>query len=122
MTTIMRLKGGVPILMPYGKLIGVAASQFREKLISQMDASDMSGILIDFKQVNKIDSSGLGTLVEAYIIARREKGRIGVINVGMNIKSLIIRTRLINIFEHFDNEDIAVAILSNRVHFDGQNR
>ena len=120
MTTIMRLKGGVPILKPYGKLMGVAASQFREKLISQMDASDMSSILIDFKRVNKIDSSGLGTLVEAYIVARRKKGRIGVINVGMNIKSLIIRTRLINIFEHFDNEDIAVAILSNRVTLHGQ--
>ena len=112
MTTTTRLKNGVPILEPNGKIIGTAASELQEKLVSQIDASNTSTILINFKGVNKIDSSGLGTLVSAYIAAKRKKGRIGIINVGRNIKSLVVQNRLIHIFEHFENEDAAVASLS----------
>ena len=114
MTTTTRLKDGVPIFEPNGKIIGTAASELQEKLVSQIDASNTSTLLINFKGVNKIDSSGLGTLVSAYIAAKRKKVRIGIINVGRNIKSLVIRNRLINIFEHFENEDAAVAALSTR--------
>ena len=114
MTTTTRLKDGVPILEPNGKIIGTAASELQEKLVSQIDASNTSTLLINFKGVNKIDSSGLGTLVSAYIAAKRKKGRIGIINVGRNIKSLVVQNRLINIFEHFENEDAAVAALSTR--------
>lgn len=114
MKTTTRLKDGVPILEPNGKIIGNAASELQEKLVSQIDASNTSTILINFKGVNKIDSSGLGTLVSAYIAAKRKKGRIGIINVGRNIKSLVVQNRLINIFEHFENEDAAVAALSTR--------
>ena len=114
MTTTTRLKAGVPILEPNGKIIGTAASELQEKLVSQIDASNTSTLLINFEGVNKIDSSGLGTLVSAYIAAKRKKGRIGIINVGRNIKSLVIQNRLINIFEHFENEDAAVAALSTR--------
>ena len=114
MTTTTRLKDGVPILESNGKIIGTAASELQEKLVSQIDASNTSTILINFNGVNKIDSSGLGTLVSAYIAAKRKKGRIGIINVGRNIKSLVVQNRLINIFEHFENEDAAVAALSTR--------
>lgn len=119
MTTTTRLTDGVPILEPNGKIIGTAASELQEKLVSQIDASNTSTIntstiLINFNGVNKIDSSGLGTLVSAYIAAKRKKGRIGIINVGRNIKSLVVQNRLINIFEHFENEDAAVAALSTR--------
>ena len=101
MTTIMRLKGGVPILMPYGKLIGVQRRNFEKNLflrwmppICQAFSSTSNGLI-------RLIARASGPWVEAYIIARQKKGRIGVINVGMNIKSLIIRTRLINIFEAF---------------------
>ena len=78
-----------------------------------MNATDTACILINFAHVHKIDSSGLGALVTGYIEAKRKQGRIGIINVGGNIRNLIVRSRLIRLFEHFETEDAAVASLSD---------
>ncbi len=48
----------------------------------------------------------------ARVAATRKKGRIGVINVGKQIRNLIILNRLVNLFEHFDSEAAAVSGLS----------
>ena len=114
MTTIMEMKGGVPIVEPDGKIIGTAAAaELKEKLISHINVSDVPAILVNFDHVSKIDSAGLGALVSVYILARQKKVRIGIINIGKHIRSLVVQSRLINIFEHFENEDAAVASLSD---------
>lgn len=113
MATTIRQKDGVAILEPSGKIMGAAVSELREVIVSQIDASDEPRILINFERVNMMDSSGLGTLMGAHVTATRKKGRIGVINVGRNIKNLIVRSRLVSIFEHFDSENDAVAALSS---------
>ena len=42
----------------------------------------------------------------------RKKGRVGVVNVGKQIKNLIVLSRLASLFEHFDSEDAAVSALA----------
>ena len=113
MATTIRQKHGVAILEPSGKIMGSSVSELREAITSQIDASEAPRILINFDRVNMMDSSGLGTLMGAHVAATRKKGRIGVINVGTNIKNLIVRSRLVSIFEHFDTEDAAVSALSS---------
>ena len=109
MKMMMRLKGGIPILEPHGKIVGTAVSELRERLaLELLDASDTPRFLIDFEHVHKIDSSGLGMLVNVHIIATQLKSRIGIINIGRHIKSLLILSRLVNIFEHFDSEEAAI--------------
>lgn len=110
--TIMCWKDGVPIVEPNQKIIGTTSSQLRERLVSQINASHTSCIIINFARVDKIDSSGLGALVSAYIVAKRKKGRIGIVNVGRNLKSLIVQSWLLDTFEYFKDEDTAVAALS----------
>ena len=88
------------------------ASDLQEELISRVNATDVACVLINFAHVHKIDSSGLSALVSAYIEARRKKGRIGIMSVGGNIRNLVVRSRLIRLFEHFENEDTTVASLS----------
>ena len=112
MTTQIRQQNGISILKPTGKVSGRSVSDLREAILPQIEASDTPRILINFEQVNRIDSSGLGTLMEAYTAASRKQGRVGVINVGKHIKSLIVLSRLVNLFEHFESEDAAVAGLS----------
>lgn len=112
MTTLMQMKGGIPIVEPTGNILGTAASDLQEELISRVNAMDTARVLINFAHVHKIDSSGLGALVRAYIEAKQKKGRIGIINVGGNIRNLVVRSRLIHLFEYFENEDTAVASLS----------
>ena len=115
MKTTVRLEGGIPILEPHGKIVGTAVSELREKLaLELLDASDAPCFLINFEHVHKIDSSGLGMLVNVHVIAAQMKSRIGIINVGRHIKNLLVRSRLVNIFEHFESEDAAIsALISN---------
>ena len=112
MTTQIRQKNGITILEPNGKIVGAAVLELREVISPQIEVSDEPRILINFEGVNMIDSSGLGALMEARALANRKKGRIGVIHVGKHIKNLIVLSRLVSIFEHFDSEEAAVSALS----------
>ncbi len=109
MTTTIRLRGGVVILEPNGKIIGTAVSELREKLAAQLEASDAACILINFEHVNQMDSSGLGMLVNTRAAAARKKSRIGIINVEKKIRNLLVLSRLVSLFEHFDTEAAAIA-------------
>ena len=112
MTTQIRQQDGIVILAPHGRIVGSAASELRKTLVPQLEAYDEPRILINLENVYKIDSIGLGVLVEAHIVARKKKGRIGIVHLGKHIRNVIVITRLIHLFEVFDSEDTAVLALS----------
>ena len=112
MATQIRQQNGISILEPSGKIVGSAVSELRQAISPQIVDFDTPRILINFENVNMIDSSGLGALMEARALANRKQGRIGVIHVGKHIKNLIILSRLISLFEHFDSEDAALSALA----------
>ena len=111
MTTQIRQQNGISILEPSGKIVGDSVSELRATILPQIEASDTPRILINFEKVSMIDSSGLGTLMEARAAATRKNGRMGAIHVGRNIKNLVVLSRVVNLFEHFDSEDDAVSAL-----------
>lgn len=110
----VRHRDNVIILQLRGKIIGRAISDLSKTINTQLaDASEAPKFLFDFADVSMMDSSGLGTLMGTHVSIVHKGGRIAVINVGeKNIKNLIVRSRLISTFEHFDNEDDAVAALT----------
>ena len=103
------LNGGIPVLQPHGQIIGPAVSQLRERLALELLDAAMPRFLIDFEHVHKIDSSALGMLVNLHVIAAQMNGRIGILNVGRHMRNLLVITRLVNVFEHFEDEDAAVS-------------
>lgn len=109
-TTIQQ--DGIAIVVLSRNIIGNSVYVMRQQLIKQIDKPERPRILIDFGQVHKMDSSGLGTLTQVYCMAKSKHGHIGIINVGTHIKSLIIRSRLITLFEHFESESEAVSAFS----------
>ena len=112
MATQIRQQNGITILELSGKIVGASASELREAISPQIEASESPRILINFEQVNKIDGSGLITLMEARAAATRKQGRIGVIHVGKHIKDLVTLSRIVSLFEHFDSENAAVEALA----------
>ena len=112
MSTKIRQQNGIVILEPNGKIMGPAVSELREAISPQIEAYDTPRILINFQHVNRVDSSGLGALMGARAAVARKKGRVGVINVSKQIKNLIVLSRLVSLFEHFDSEAAAVSALS----------
>lgn len=112
MSTQIRRQGNVAIVEPSGRLMGPSVVELREAIVPQIEDSDEPRILINFENVNMIDSSGLGALMEARTLASRKDGRIGVTNVGKHIRNLIVLSRIVSLFEHFDSEADAVSGLS----------
>ncbi|MCG9127748.1 STAS domain-containing protein [Candidatus Poribacteria bacterium] len=115
METVTYLKDGVLILEPSGKIIGEAIPKLRQILLKYVDTTQTPSILINFARVHKMDSAGLGVFITAYNMARAKGGRIGIINVDKHIKNLIVRSRLIRIFERFDSEEASLSALSESI-------
>ncbi|MEG9862439.1 MAG: STAS domain-containing protein [Parvularculales bacterium] len=112
MTTQIRQQNGISILELKGKIVGTSVSELRKVLLPEVEGADAPRVLLNFENVRMIDSSGLGVLIEAHIVAKRRKGRMGAVHIGKHIKNLIVVHRLVHIFEHFDSEDDAVSALS----------
>ena len=107
-------RDNVIILTPIGKIIGPAVGDLRKTIDEQLaNVSGAPKILINFADVSMLDSSGLGTLMGTHVSVVRKNGRVAVINVGANIKNLIVRSRLISVFEHFDSENEAIESLKS---------
>ncbi len=114
METTFTLQNGIPILHPHGKLTGKAVSAFSERLGLWIDDTNTPSLIIDFADVQKLDSSALGVLVTAHTIARQHQTQIGLINVSKRIKNLIVLTRLMKVFRCFQDADEAVATFAPR--------
>ncbi len=109
MEMTLTLESGIPILHPHGKLTGTAVSAFRERLGLWIDDTNAESLLIDFADVPKLDSSALGVLVTAHTLARQHDTQIGLINVSKRIKNLIVLTRLVKVFQCFQDTETAIA-------------
>jgi anti-sigma B factor antagonist len=66
-------------------------------------------ILVNLASVNYIDSSGLGELVAGYVSLEKVGGRLKLLNLNERVRNIMVMTKLLTIFEVFENEDDAVA-------------
>ena len=65
-------------------------------------------VLLNLAQVSYVDSAGLGAIVSAYTTVTREGGSLKLSNVTKKLQELLSITKLLTVFETFDNEDEAV--------------
>lgn len=113
MATHVRYEKGVVIIEPHGRLNRAPnVKHFRESILPEVKAYDHPRILINFAHAQRMSSSGLSVLMQAYAMTKKKQGRIGVIHAGKHIHNLLILSRLVSLFERFDNEADAVAQLS----------
>ena len=104
-----RVVGGVSILDLSGKVVlGEGDLQVKER-IKDLLADGQKRILLNLAEVNYIDSAGLGTLIGSYTTAKRDGGTLKLVNLTKRIRDLLAITKLITVFETFDNEAEALA-------------
>ena len=113
MATKTHWKDDIVILEPSGKIIGAAIPELRDVMFKYINTTYTPRILMNLEKVHRIDSSELGLLVRAHAAIQQRNGHIGVINVGKHIRNLIVQSRLLRLFEHFDTEDDAMMALSS---------
>ncbi len=65
-------------------------------------------VVLNLREVNFIDSGGLGTLVSLYTTARNAGGALKLASLSQRVGDLLQVTKLVTIFEVFDDEQAAV--------------
>lgn len=77
--------------------------------VDRLVAEGRVHIVLDFKEVTRIDSAGIGMLVSKYLTVRRNGGTIKLLNLTRHSDHLIDITRLDSVFEIYPDENAAVA-------------
>jgi anti-sigma B factor antagonist len=73
-----------------------------KKLIAQSPK-----VVLNLREVNYIDSGGLGTLVSLFTTARNAGGAVKLARLSQRVGDLLQITKLLTIFEVFDDEEVA---------------
>ena len=66
-------------------------------------------LLVDLSGVSYVDSAGLGELVQAYATTKTSGGALKLLNVTKRLRDLLVVTKLLTVFETFDDEASALA-------------
>ncbi len=98
----------VTVLDLQGKmLIGEGDELLREK-INNLVESGTNRIVLNLADVPYVDSAGLGEIVRCYTTVSRKDGKLKLLNLTKRIHDLLSITKLLSVFETYDNEEDAV--------------
>lgn len=104
-----RYEEGVAILDLNGKLvIGEGDVKLREEVVDLLQKGERK-ILLNLKGVKTMDSSGLGELIRCKASAGSVDSVIKLVHVEDKVEEVLEMTRLIGVFDNFDNEIDAIA-------------
>ena len=99
---------GVSILVLDGALTVGGDEQLREA-IDTLLGSGRTKILVDFTNVTFMDSMGIGELVSSHRTVQRFGGSLKILKPSKRIQDSLSLTRLLPIFEVFEDRDTAIA-------------
>ena len=98
----------VTVLDLEGKLlIGEGDELLREKINSLVEGGTTK-ILLNLGEVPYMDSAGLGEVVRCYTTVSRKNGKLKLVNLTKRLQDLLSITKLLTVFETFDDEGEAV--------------
>jgi anti-sigma B factor antagonist len=99
-----RQAGDVTILDMSGAVrIGQGSVALRDSVRNLVEAGKKK-ILLNLSGVNYIDSSGIGELIANFTTVSREGGQLKLLNLTDKIQNLLVITKLLTVFDSYDNE------------------
>ena len=99
-----RQAGDVTILDLNGSVrMGEGAIALRNAIRSLVEQGKKK-ILLNLAAVKNIDSSGIGELIANYTTISRDTGQLKLLNLTEKIQNLLVITKLLTVFDSYDNE------------------
>ena len=108
MTASTRIVDGVTIVDLRGRLVLGEESAGLRDLVRDLVSRGNKKILLNLRDVNYIDSSGLGELVSAFTNMRSQGGELKLLNLTERVHDLLQITKLYTVFDIMDDEAVAV--------------
>jgi len=108
MRIVERRIGEITILQLIGRLELEEGDIVLRDAVNRLVEAGRNKILLDMKEVTRLDSAGIGMLVSKYLTARRSGGVIKILHPTDRTDHLMDITKLTTVFEIFDDEEKAV--------------
>jgi anti-sigma B factor antagonist len=106
---------GVRVLNLSGRIIAGPECDAVRSFIKEFLANHWSNILLDLANVTRIDSTGIGMLVESVIVTAKEGGQLKLVNVPRLIHNILSTHRLLQAFDIYPTEKEALASFTKPV-------
>jgi anti-sigma B factor antagonist len=87
--------------------LGEGDELLRDKVNSLIQQGQKK-IILNLSEVPYIDSAGLGEIVRTYTTVSRQGGSLKLLNLTKRIQDLLAITKLLTVFETFENEQDAI--------------
>ena len=108
MQVIERRIGDVTILQLIGRLELETGDVILRDTINRLVEDGQVKLVLDMKEVTRLDSAGIGMLVSKYLTVRRAGGTIKLLHPTERTDHLMDITKLTTVFQVFDDEASAV--------------
>ena len=80
-----------------------------KKAVDDLLDQGQKKILLNLEKVPYMDSAGLGELIRCFTAMRKSGGHFKLLSPNPRIKDLLNITKLLNVFDSYDSEQVAVA-------------
>jgi len=101
-----QLDGDIVTLNVSGKIMGGDETTMFHGKIHEYISMNKKSIIVDLAGVDWMNSVGLGMLISALTTVKNAGGRLVLCNID-KIEQILVITRLITVFEHYDSRDAA---------------
>ncbi len=103
-----RIENKVCILSPTGNIALDGVVLLRESIQFLLDDESLKGVILDFGQVNLVDSSGWGLILSIMKILEGRHARMAICNLGSKLQQNLDHIQLDKIIEIFETLEEAL--------------
>lgn len=104
-----RIENGICIISVDGNIALDGVNEAKAFLKSHIEDDGVKGIVINFENVNFIDSSGIGLIVSVFKTMQERNGAFAISNLSKKNEEIFTITRLNKILNIYPTESEAVA-------------
>ena len=105
----IRTTGEVTVLDLKGNLTLGAGEQKMREAIDRLIANGQKKLLLNLAAVQVLDSSCIGAIIKSFTTAKKEGGKLKLMNLSRLARQLLSITGLLSVLEVFDDEPSALA-------------
>ncbi len=101
--------GNITIFRLQGKLLIGEGDELLKEKIDEFVQNGRQKIILDLSGVPYMDTCGLAELVRSYTTIARSDGDLRLLKISKRLQDLLSITKLLTVFQIFDDEEEAIA-------------
>ena len=109
-----RLVNGVTVVDLSGSITSDEGSRILRNTVQELSSQGSRSILLNLGEVTRVDTSGIGELVNALTSVRNAGGELKLFNTTREVHDLLQITKLCTVFDVQEDEASALAAFQQR--------